>query len=836
MLVQAGWQARCITQAFAQETKASGQPNRMPEVRVLGEWVAQESARLNCQIDELERLTLVFHALENAGDWVRRAAPSAAARIRLARTLIQGADDLLWAKALGAPQARTADQPSRTIEDAEIGLIEQIATVLSANMNPASTLQSCLAAVALTQVILVTVDELPQPAWQVAAQQLGSQALWLAPDYAQTKRALGGAFAQWAPEGEIVSAGSAIIQNAADRVEVRYATSLEREAQFAAQQVAQALARGCTQVSVVPLDRRVARRVQALLARRGIAVHDSAGWRLVTTAAATALARWFDWVLGERVADLLDWWRHPAVAAVHSISPELQDYVAQAARDASLVQGMQALHAALERSPSVLQAQALDHLRSLRNEAQQIAQSAAPAQHARTVQTALSDLLSVLATDSAGERVVAVLQRLSELETEQVQSGAEFWALFSAQMEQEFFAQLSASAAVSLATLAGAAFVPADAVVVLGASRQNLPTVSSDSVILPHALRVQLGLPQPDDGSGAFCALLSCNVKTTFTYTAVNPQQARFEASPWLLQLSLSGAAQTAALAPRPVEQIGRWVNHHVVIAPSPAAKRQLPEVITASGFEDLVVCPYRFFALRLLGLTDVQALSAQLDRSDYGRMAHRLLAWLHTQYPQMKDVTDDTILAAAHAALATPRGGSAMERAQRAAFNAMMKRWLAQYLVWAREREQQGWRIAGTEVEVERTMDVDGRPIHLRGRIDRLEKSSSGDFAVYDYKAQGANTVAQLAKEPLEAPQLAFYGNLLDAPVTDLGYVSLSADKVTQAKVAQPVQPLIATVNAMLTHLLSSVYAGAALPANGVASACFRCDAYGVCQRGYRR
>ena len=47
---------------------------------------------------------------------------------------------------------------------------------------------------------------------------------------------------------------------------------------------------------MVTEDRRLARRVRALLERAGIALQDSGGWALSTTSAAAALERWLETV------------------------------------------------------------------------------------------------------------------------------------------------------------------------------------------------------------------------------------------------------------------------------------------------------------------------------------------------------------------------------------------------------------------------------------------------------------------------------------------------------------------------------------------------------------
>ncbi|MCA9270530.1 MAG: PD-(D/E)XK nuclease family protein, partial [Planctomycetales bacterium] len=51
----------------------------------------------------------------------------------------------------------------------------------------------------------------------------------------------------------------------------------------------------------------------------------------------------------------------------------------------------------------------------------------------------------------------------------------------------------------------------------------------------------------------------------------------------------------------------------------------------------------------------------------------------------------------------------------------------------------QAGWRIQRTELEVKQAacvLDVDGRPFHLVGRVDRIDQNEiTGEWAIWDYK-----------------------------------------------------------------------------------------------------
>ncbi len=68
----------------------------------------------------------------------------------------------------------------------------------------------------------------------------------------------------------------------------------EHEARCVDLAVREALLDGCATVAVVTEDRRLARRLRALLERAGIELQDQGGWALSTSAAAAALHAWLD--------------------------------------------------------------------------------------------------------------------------------------------------------------------------------------------------------------------------------------------------------------------------------------------------------------------------------------------------------------------------------------------------------------------------------------------------------------------------------------------------------------------------------------------------------------
>src|SRR5690606_5726489 len=90
------------------------------------------------------------------------------------------------------------------------------------------------------------------------------------------------------------------------------ADDAEHEARAVDLQIRRWWLAGHRRIALVTEDRKLARRVRALLARAGLALNDTVGWALSTTSAAAALERWLEAVEESfRASPLLDVLKSP---------------------------------------------------------------------------------------------------------------------------------------------------------------------------------------------------------------------------------------------------------------------------------------------------------------------------------------------------------------------------------------------------------------------------------------------------------------------------------------------------------------------------------------------
>jgi ATP-dependent helicase/nuclease subunit B len=263
-----------------------------------------------------------------------------------------------------------------------------------------------------------------------------------------------------------------------------------------------------------------------------------------------------------------------------------------------------------------------------------------------------------------------------------------------------------------------------------------------------------------------------------------------------------------------------------------------LPETLSASAYQDLRDCPYRFFALRALRLSVPEELEAQPDARDWGNFLHRTLKAFHESRGDArpgKEADRDALERCAQSTLVE------MGLAQIPGFVPYLAVWPAVregYLAWL-----PGHEVLATFDRAETRLTASAGPYTLVGELDRIDRVLSDGVMVdwvMDYKSERPEKTRQRVKHPFEDTQLAFYAALLPDGPLRAGYLSLSdgrtqgLDKATaifeQEDIEAARDALIAGVQADLDRIEQ----GHALPALGEGAACEYCRARGLCRKDF--
>ncbi len=210
---------------------------------------------------------------------------------------------------------------------------------------------------------------------------------------------------------------------------------------------------------------------------------------------------------------------------------------------------------------------------------------------------------------------------------------------------------------------------------------------------------------------------------------------------------------------------------------------------LRVTEFKDYLACPYRYYLRHRLGLVAMVDSAAELDGGAFGSLLHEAL---HDFYESPAVDSDNPAeikveLSEALGKLAANTYGTRAHPAVQVQV-ALARERLVVFAERQAKWRQEGWKIHAVEkniVDGEAAFDVDGSPISLRGRIDRIDfNERTGHWAVLDYKSSEAPKspdVVHRRKGTWIDLQLPLYRYLakalkLEGPV-DLGYILLPKD-----------------------------------------------------------
>ncbi len=604
------------------------------------------------------------------------------------------------------------------------------------------------------------------------------------------------------------------------------AQDAEDEAQRAAACVLAHLAQGRSPVALIAQDRVLTRRIRAMLDERGVALRDETGWKLSTTRAAASLMSLLRAQPWDASTDaVLDWLKNaPAFEASGVTALEV------ALRKAGVRQWR-----SLPAPPEAWQASSalIGQVQALRD----------ALQRARPLAAWLRDLRAALQSAGQWEALMQDAAGMAVLDVLRLHEGAE--AEFADQLPRmglrdvtswvnqvlesvSFTPRHPSQAQVVILPLSQLLGRPMQAVVLPGCDEIRLPVSPEPAGLWTPGQRELLGLPSRQE--------LSLVARAAWRYALQLPRvDVLWRTSEGGERLMPSGFVQELLLLQTPVLSPDPRRPREVAVQPTPAPMptgQVLPvERLSASAYEDLRRCPYRFFALRQLKLQESDELDGELGKRDFGNWLHSLLRHFHEQLKATPagDLPAQTAMINIAAQQAARELG--LSDSEFLPFAAAWPRVREGYLQWLAEHEATGARFA--QAEVAKTMPLG--PLTLVGRIDRMDQQADGSTLVMDYKTEARTTTNERIKQGAEDTQLAFYAALLHDDTLAAAYVNLGEKEPTRS-FAQP--DIVELRDELIGGILSDmgrIAQGAPLPALGEGKACDFCAARGLCRKDFR-
>lgn len=655
-----------------------------------------------------------------------------------------------------------------------------------------------------------------------------------------------------------------------------YSGDAETEARAVDLQVRLWLLQGKRNIGIVSEDRRLSRRVRALLERAGVSVQDQAGWSLSTTSAAAVLERWL-----QCIEEDFDY--RPMLDLVKSgffesgMSPEEQlETVFRLENDIILHEnighGIPRYRKQLEYRLHRLQnwpsstysqiVQLLDQLEKASHYLLQLYRSSKkfpPDRFLDALDASLQQLgiAAAFENDAAGVQILGALadMRNALLQSSVALHWSDFRTWLGMTLEQQLFSPQTGSSPVRLMSLAQADCLRFDALILAAADRQHLPGKPEATPFFNQSVRKVLGLPDWQQKYEArlrqFRRLLQAADSVLITCKHEENGEP-VPLSPWIETLQTFHALTIE----HPLEDGGlkQLLNQDADVficdtdrlpdmpgRPEPSLPAEsIPERMSASAHQRLIDCPYKYFAGDGMHLKPPDEIREELQKSDYGERVHTLLNAFHRPVQN------------APAPFAEPLSDSNRERAidhltaiSEAVFrqdmedNTLHRSWLHRwkrhvpaYIDW-QITQQQNWTINETEKQCEARLNDIG--LTLYGRLDRIDTSLENDsqHGIIDYKTGKAASQADV--DSGEDVQLATYA-LLAGDTSSVKYLALDegngAVRTRSSLEGESLRALTHDIRERLQTVINMQREGKPMPAWGDERTCSYCDFIGLCRR----
>ena len=659
------------------------------------------------------------------------------------------------------------------------------------------------------------------------------------------------------------------------RLVIHEAGDSESEARAIDLQVRRWRLQGLHDIGIVTNDRKLARRVRALLERANVELQDAAGWALSTTSAATALARWLECIEQHFAHEpLLDLLKSPFLnlgfgrAELDRLVPAFEQTVVRARNVAS---GLENYRFSLDRAADDLQMlfgpDIPAGLKQMLNRLENAATLLLDLIHVRSrpaldfleaLQKSFENLgLSAsFENDAAGRELLAMLE---DMKAAAAHGGmrltwAEFHPWLKRHMEQRRFHPPMKGSGIELMGFAESRLYRCDALIIAGAVREHMPGKISVPPYFNDNVRAELGLPALARRYAQlfhdFRRLLDAAPRVMISLHREQEGE-RLMPSPWVERLR--AFHETAYHAPlndpelewlvqRPEAVIANREAPLAIPAAQPAARLPAslqPSPVTATDHQRLLDCPYQYFCSSGLGLRPEKDVREEIEKMDFGTHVHRILQAFHAGVPKLpgpwqKPLNDDTL----------PEAEALLRNISQEVFAGDLRRhfftrgWLYRweacipaYLAWEMKHSSR-WQIQATEWKQQRDYQEDNTHITITGRIDRLDRDADG-YCIIDYKT-GAVSSRDLLLQGEEI-QLPFYALLLDEEnIAQALYLSIQDGKVTEKSALDPATLAIlrTAVRGRLLLLKRLLDEETPLPAWGDTETCRLCDMEGLCRR----
>ncbi len=172
---------------------------------------------------------------------------------------------------------------------------------------------------------------------------------------------------------------------------------------------------------------------------------------------------------------------------------------------------------------------------------------------------------------------------------------------------------------------------------------------------------------------------------------------------------------------------------------PLPMKPKEPINQMRVTAFRDYLMCPYRFYLKHVLKLKAMGEVRPEMDALHFGTLAHEVLEALGRS-PVIESKDHDEVRHFLWKELEKRVSRRYGDKPAPAILvqSIQLKERLAVFARWQAEQVSQGWLVVeqGVERELKGTVQVDGQPFAVTGRMDRMDRhQKTGVYRLLDYK-----------------------------------------------------------------------------------------------------
>jgi len=633
-------------------------------------------------------------------------------------------------------------------------------------------------------------------------------------------------------------------------------------------------------IGIVTTDRKLARRLRAILEHANIAVNDPAGWALATTSAAVVVEWWLQLVEeGYPSKQLLALMNSPFFPVADNDIHEqaINFFEKEVILRFNLHTGIHHYRSTVEKVQAknkTVDASIFDYLLELLDKFEASAQLLAKLHGHKSyplhrfINRLLNSLKPIgiytaLSNDDAGKQIIDVFEdQIAHFKLiDNNMSWSESRRFMSRILDQQNYKPPTSNTSVTFCSLDQSRLQKFEALVIASVDKNNFPGIENNYVFFNEQVRTELKIPTWRDDHARhlyqFRSLLDSAEQILITVqTERNGEKTK--PSPWLEaietfyymayknNLTDSSLESLVELDATSIKQMSDIPLPAQYTQPSPVLIPELqPDSISISQYQSLVNCPYQYFTLSCLKLSQTNELKEELSKADFGSLVHQSIHAFFTNLsslpgPFTSKVTahnrieaEEMLRKISQQVFSQPSDIGPNED-----FNnkLWLQRWInliPNFIDWEINRQ-----LNYTPLHYEASMNYSlDRSSQIHGRLDRVDKSING-FGIIDYKTGLTPTKKSIiAGEEVQLPMYALLNESnTNEKTTQVEFVAIGVNTVKSIAVIKDneLDDLKREHLHRLKSFFKNINQNTPLIALAKNDTCERCDAFGVCRKSF--